>query len=479
MLFKEKELKSNYDFGQVLEKDSDSDSLVKEIMNKTSMLYSMWKENKIVNLHHKDNNDKKIVVDLNLVSDSTWNRSFNEIKEILVRKELNGQDQEQFSICKALKKFNVYMPSQINEDITYLQILYFFYMMNYFIFPNVNIFKKFSKENINYLNAYDEGTSNGIYCHFIISNILDNEIVFRWFYEYCFMTSYFQDRYCIAVKELFENCKDNDELYHHLYTKIENLQLNESNYNQKVYSIFECADYMHGYTMLAYCLDVLNNLDEAYFYFDELELPPFENWKNRYIDVEKIDDFLEENQLYWFCKQKIEKIESRDRIKFLNSKAIQFLKDFIEYDMQPTDYYSDYRKGSFIEIKDGVAQIYALRIAIIIKTYNDLTNLLKVKIKSGKKQELHPLKTSLSIKSTKGVFFPTLVIRLFMLACHSQYLNATCNHEIYFERFKKEFLYPERIFLETMCKVYEFPNHLQWDDAIVDCIMEIVICNEL
>ena len=58
--------------------------------------------------------------------------------------------------------------------------------------------------------------------------------------------------------------------------------------------------------MRSYCVDLYKNLsdDPNLFKFDSLTIQPSSFWKQRYIPIEKLDDFLVEDELYRFCCQK-------------------------------------------------------------------------------------------------------------------------------------------------------------------------------
>lgn len=467
MLFENSVLKSKYDFGNELpDKLSNLTSLAKEIYKQTDLIYSLYEEGEIIYFHHTDNNGNNIIVDFNQVSEKTWSRDVAEIKEILYRLESSeGKDQPQFSISKSLKKMNVYEPEDFNDYKNYLQVLYFFYMMNYFAFPNVNIFKKLSDHNMNYNSSYDEGTTGGIYLSFIAANIFDNQETLNEFITETNSLNEIQECLAECLKYVYTEYNISNEIVY----KFNDFKSKPSSENSVIKSFIY---FIYSYAMKSYCYDLLNNLNEEdnIFYFDELDIPPFDDWKTRYIDVENINEFLNENQVYWFCKQVISKIESRDKHKFLESNAVKFLKEFIKYDQQWTDIFNA-NEGIFIEIREGKQMIYALRIACIIKTYNDLINKQKIRIISGIKNKQQPLRTILS--NNVDIYPATLAIRYFILACHSQYLNAIMNHEEYKRRYLKEFIHPEKVFLEIVHKAYLFHSFEECYDYLYQCVIEL------
>lgn len=443
MLFELEQLKSKYDFERNIE-EADLYHLSNEIYRITNILSQLKYENQKVCLHHNDNNNNIIYIDFNNVSEATWNRSLNEISQILYRApDKNGKYQKQTTIDKNLKELNIHGSI---DDPLYLQLLYFFYMLNYFIYPNINIFKMFSNNHISYLYSFDEGCNKGDCLHFITSNILDNENIMYEYFNYANVLSKKLDEVSLLIKYL---CRFIE------YDALSNLFKNNVLSNNKPQNpLISALFWSHSFTMRSYSYDILNNLSniEELLKFDPLDIPPFECWKNKYIYLNEIDDFLHQNQLYWFCKQNIGKIESRDRNKFLNSNAIKFLYQIIEYDKKWIELFEEKEEGLFIEIDANGMKLYALSIAIIIKTYNDLVNKAQIKIESKTKQ--FPLRRALTIPYDNETILPsTMPIRFFHLACRAQYINITNEnngHSIFIE----DSLYPELLTNEVAYIAY-------------------------
>ena len=135
MLFNNKELQSNFDIGKDLpDEQANFNFLAEEIIRITEKIYNI--EGKIV-CRHRDQNNREVFVDRVCIDEATWDRGKEEIKQILVR-----NDKSRFALNNRLEVFGVYEPSESLEYKKYLQVLYFFYIMNYFIFPKENIFKR-------------------------------------------------------------------------------------------------------------------------------------------------------------------------------------------------------------------------------------------------------------------------------------------------------------------------------------------------
>ena len=446
MLFNNKELQSNFDIGKDLpDEQANFNCLAEEIIRITEKIYNI--EGKIV-CRHKDQNNRKVFVDRVSIDEATWDRGKEEIKQILVR-----NDKSRFALNNRLEYFGVYEPNAPLEYKKYLQVLYFFYMMNYFIFPIENIFKSLSLENVDYKKSYEEGALKGNHLSFIVLNLFDDD---EAFYYFCNTNNKFNN-ISYQIEKLIENMvykkfdlASNNKLENIIYEN--QIEVKEYNVNPIIQLVEHCNQYNH----LVYCVDLLSNLndDNLYnlFYTEDFEILPPDIWKNMYISLEDLDEFLMRDDLFYFCKQTIGKIESKQRHNFLNSNAVKFLRNAIEYDKQWIDTF-DENEGLYIEKIDDKYTIYPLKIAIFLRTYDELTNKRKVKILSGnKKSQL--LKTLLT--TNNDPFPQSLPMHLFNLVCHFQYDNIT--KEIPFGFYNYTTLLSERLFCTMIIKVYETYN---------------------
>lgn len=446
MLFNNKELQSNFDIGKDLpDEQANFNCLAEEIIRITEKIYNI--EGKIV-CRHKDQNNREVFVDRVSIDEATWDRGKEEIKQILVR-----NDKSRFALNNRLEYFGVYEPNAPLEYKKYLQVLYFFYMMNYFIFPKENIFKSLSLENVDYKKSYEEGALKGNHLSFIVLNLFDDD---EAFYYFCNTNNKFNN-ISYQIEKLIENMvykkfdlASNNKLENIIYEN--QIEVKEYNVNPIIQLVEHCNQYNH----LVYCIDLLSNLndDNLYnlFYTEDFEILPPDIWKNMHISLEDLDEFLMRDDLFYFCKQTIGKIESKQRHNFLNSNAVKFLRNAIEYDKQWIDTF-DENEGLYIEKIDDKYTIYPLKIAIFLRTYDELTNKRKVKILSGnKKSQL--LKTLLT--TNNDPFPQSLPMHLFNLVCHFQYDNIT--KEIPFGFYNYTTLLSERLFCTMIIKVYETYN---------------------
>ncbi|WP_195946885.1 hypothetical protein [Faecalibacillus intestinalis] len=468
MLFNNKELQSNFDIGKDLSNEqANINYLAEEIIRITEKIYNI--EGKIV-CRHRDQNNREVFVDRVSIDEATWDRGKEEIKQILVR-----NDKSRFALNNRLKVFGVYEPSESLEYKKYLQVLYFFYIMNYFIFPKENIFKSLSLENVDYKKSYEEGALKGNHLSFIVLNLFDDE---EAFYYFCNTNNEFNN-ISYQIEKLIENMAykrfdlaSNDKLESIIENIIYENQIEVKGYN--VNPIIQLVEHCNQYNRLVYSVDLLNNLDNNFqelFYTEEFEILPPDIWKNMHISLEDLNEFLMSDDLFYFCKQTIGKIESKQRHNFLNSNAVKFLRNAIEYDKQWIDTF-DENEGLYIEKIDDKYTIYPLKVAIFIRTYDELTNKRKVKILSGnKKSQL--LKSLLT--NNNDPFPQSLPMQIFSLVCHFQYDNIT--KEIPFGFYNYTTLLSERLFCTIMIKTtetYNFDMNIKYLNTLYDDLCDLV-----
>ena len=460
MLFDDFELRSKFELEYKLsDEDASLYALSKEISRMTMLLYDRYLAKEHVRFHCKGNNDSTVYVDFKNIGEQTWFRSIPEIKEILYRSKINGKFQKQFSLNKALGNFNINEPTDAENYKRYLQLLYIFYMINYFAFPSKNIFKILKKEQMSYLTTYDEGTEQGIYLSFILSNLLSGDALYAFIIKMDELSNMMN---AVSIRFLDADFNETgqtllektDKTIQKVYEQIRD----KETMHETDDVIQRAVDYFHSYSMYAYSVDMLFNLtaDKELFQFGQLLVKPFEIWKHSYIFLEDLDDFLLSNEVFLFCKQLNKKVEVRDKIKFQNSNAVKFVKKLLEYDKEWIQTFQEPQEGLLIEFIHGEMAVYALKIAVVIKTYDDLVNKMKIRITSGRNKHMRSLRSVLSVNwNSDHIFPPTLGIRFFMLAAHIQYIYATKQHTEDREFFY-QYLLPEILNMKVFCKAYSF-----------------------
>ena len=441
MLFENKAFASKFDIERkVSDEDTSISALANEIYRITMKLYDH--EHTVVSFHHCALQSTPVFVDYANISEHTWYRTPAEIKEILYR----PLHQKQFSINKALTQLHIHEPGDTEAYKRYLQLLYVVYMINYFAFPKVNMFLLL-KQQMDYTASYD-GTQRGIYLSFLMANLLEGDELYTFIYKQQEISVLLEQ---VSHKLAAEIPPDLDDII----AQYRYIQVPPSNN-----PIQDAIDVFQNIAMLVYTTDLSHNLTTEHFTFDPLVVPPFSYWKRRYIPLDALDTFLYEDDCYQFCKQTKKKVEVRDKIKFNQSNAIIFLKKLIDYDIEWMNDHEE-EEGLLIEIHEGKPMIYALRIAVIIKTYDDLINKMQVRITSKNTKFITPLRTLLSAKwSIHDVFPPTLAIRYFLLAAHAQFLHAIDrpDHDTYF---KQQYLDREIANMKVFQAAYQLPTYEQ------------------
>jgi hypothetical protein len=328
---------------------------------------------------------------------------------------------------------------------------------------------------MDFKKSYEEGAIEGNYLSFVISNLLDDEEVF-YYYIY---TNHEIEKVSYQINKLIESLtikRFDLAISHELENIIEDIvyknQIEVREYNNN--PINQLVEHCNQYNRLVYSVDLLNNLDNNFqelFYTEEFEILPPDIWKNMHISLEDLNEFLMSDDLFYFCKQTIGKIESKQRHNFLNSNAVKFLRNAIEYDKQWIDTF-DENEGLYIEKIDDKYTIYPLKVAIFLRTYDELTNKRKVKILSGnKKSQL--LKSLLT--NNNDPFPQSLPMQIFSLVCHFQYDNIT--KEIPFGFYNYTTLLSERLFCTIMIKTtetYNFDMNIKYLNTLYDNLCDLV-----
>ena len=437
MLFEDQVFQSKFDFDQkVRDEDANLNALVQEIERIQEMLYAAYVAKKTIYFQILEPYNHTYVLPFADVKESTWTRSQAEIKEILYR----NQDVAHSSINKALASLSIEEPDDFDDYKGYLQLLYFCYMMNYFAFPKVNVLKRLKLENSNYHFSFDDGSDEGIYVTMILSNLVSNEDVLYHMIEkntqMALLMNHISNQ--ISYFNKMTSLKERDTW---LASTLEKCHKHVEKAPEEPV-LFAFYDYIHQYSMVAYCNDLLETLqqDDDWYDFDEIEYDPPISWMKLYVPLTKVDSFLESEECYQFCKQTRKKMEVRDRIKFMQSNAVLFLKLLLTYDRQ---WMEDEKKdeGIIITKHDGQDCVYALKLATMIQTYQEVVVKKKIGLFTGQKKQ--SLGSVLMYHKNEPQYAPlTLSVRFIMLAAHAQYLNITRDH-YYTEFFKQHYVVEE------------------------------------
>ncbi|MDO4500697.1 MAG: hypothetical protein Q4B60_05410 [Erysipelotrichaceae bacterium] len=128
-------------------------------------------------------------VELSQVKESVTHRTADEIKNIIFYKPEFKTKIGLLGVEEPLDKEDSY------NYACYLQLCYFFYLMDNFIFPDVHFFDLFKEKKWSAENVSDAGTGNEIYQNFIMSSIFNDDYYRRIDAEYEESFDKFQDAF--------------------------------------------------------------------------------------------------------------------------------------------------------------------------------------------------------------------------------------------------------------------------------------------
>lgn len=458
MLFASEWLHSKYDFGNKVDDASVSiSSLSKEIAKVSSRIFDMIDEGKRVAFYHHDLQDHEIFVQTS-VDDSLKERDYVAIQNILYRNPQSGD--RHTAISTHLSELGISDPTGNLEDKKkYLQLLYFFYMLRYFAFPDFNVFHLFQeKRRSTYFSP--NSAAGGEYLHFIMSNLFDEKPVaveyLRRDKQIAIALNCIADDLERAISEKYDMA-DNEARAREIRRVINYICNTTPEYRTTGNPIDRMLDIVYQYQMLAYSGDMLKNLEETAnpYYFKELEYDIDRNWKNRLLKTSEVDAFLQEPDTLEFCRQEI--ITDERPEKKARGNPFEFVHTVIAYDQFVAD---NGHKRLFTKEVDGQLVIPADIAAIIVRTYFDCNSDLLMVFRSNRNwKEKQKLRRALSINIES---VEDLAMRQFVVAFHSEYLNTYAGHGYYYALFKPIYLQRYKLLQEMVYSVYSEPSRESW-----------------
>ena len=132
--------------------------------------------------------DKEYKISSSGIGESVLYRTAADINNILFYKK---------DFQEKLKLLGIVMPNENDKYkyAEYLQLCYFFYIMSYFVFPDVRFFDLFKEKNWSADNISDAGTGNETYQKFIISSLFNDEYHINIVDRYNKVSASFQDEH--------------------------------------------------------------------------------------------------------------------------------------------------------------------------------------------------------------------------------------------------------------------------------------------
>lgn len=472
MLFEDDRLVSIYDFDRDFEKGMDIHNLCIEIKSKSQKIIKILEKGEDIKLYHTDNNGSAAVIsheNFEKLFDASQ-RTISEIKDMLERPG-DKDDSMHSTIAKRLYKIGITKPEQDGyEQAGYFKLLYFFYMLDNFIYPDLNVLLLIGKEKDFSSDLIPVRRSgNGDVLFFIRENLFDDSLARRLFCMYYDQITEYLKNIDITLRETLseDTIFENEQTVKKILEGIEELNLSAGNKEKEIcFPVYDMLDYIYRYEKIAYTNEMLKTMTDKKsstpFLFDMPDIDLFGTWTNRYVYVDEIDDFLEEDLLLAYCKQKTPPFSKNEKRNFKNSKAVRFIKEWISYDKEQMEDYQTV-SGYFIELEDNREKIAARKIAVAIKAYNELGETLFTKRYDRtyhRWQKTIKMRSALS-KNDRGEKPIMVAMDLFNLACLSQYVCSV--YPGGYKYFFKDMIFSEWLILyKTMNGAFR----LTYDDRI-------------
>lgn len=498
MLFYNTKFSSIYDFGETIPESISLDSLALDIEKVTKALtdYAVGKISpngtptyNDIQLNHQDVRGNVITIDgkhLIECQDHLVTRTKDSIKQLLYRPRSNDNTAAPAAISRSLDKWGLHAPAGFHakrnleatqENYSYLQILYFFYMMKYFVYYESNFFLQIRFDQISSVFSPFPSSSHGEYWGFIIINALDDPIAAERYYLRDMSYSARIQIITELIDQLIGIDKSPDQNVR-AFSDIKTItaeicSTEKASLPPNEGSIDRLLILSYKYQMLAYAMDFSSNLNtpDSLFNFPELTIEINQGWKERFLTVEEVWSFLKDKETVSFCKQQdINSIERAD--KEIRDAALVFLEDVINYDKS---LYIQSGRGLFLEAISDKVLLRADIVALIIKTFYDIGDqyeTLRMSYRSGgKKRKNQKLKSALTASGKKATgLIADLAMRLFIVAFRSEYLNAYAGHSYYWPLFKNIDLARFLLIQEIVKAVFSASNPLEWSRRLKDII---------
>lgn len=470
MLFKNEELNSKkYDFEHTPNVDVDEYSyrnVCNELNTFTQNVFDLLSNNQAIYTTIKRKKDGKFyqINEKSVLADSSFvfNRTADDIYRIIVSKK---------DFKRNLEKVGFIEPDDSNttEFAIYLQAVYLFYIMIYFIFPKIKFYDLYDEDKLSSENTLESNTGNEIYEQFIKDAIYQNdEIKKRQVkrekayndaiddYNYAYFGLFEMEYYRFinmpeeGSKEVFENSlnkKTIDSYISHfdeLYRKKVWIEPKERQNNNVIDAYI---DYINSIQTKAVVSDFMNSIEATEPYFNKLVL------KKK--DVKIPSEFKEikvyEDDIY----------DALDDEKFIevvmNSKATNTIKDkYYGYDfVDAIDGIWSFERGQ-IENYDGSSFLFLKKdsdyymnkfdLAVICFTLKNMdlnVNYISKRTylnnrSDAQKKDKHSIKRSYKLDDTNDFDASVSSLRdgIFRIICRMiqmKFANGTYDEFVFFE----------------------------------------------
>lgn len=263
-----------------------------------------------------------------------------------------------------LNKLKVLNIERVYEDNKYypefLKLCYFFYIMDYFIFPDRKLFDLFKELKWSAENTIEAQTGNDIYEQFIMDNVFNDgyyhdlnneyELLHDSFFEKYF--DYYQNRYDNYDGSDFADYinKCNKELIDRCNSKVLKVNVEDSPYRRLL-------SFLKRYEALSTIEDMLRNTDEDIFndaleILNKIDRETIEKYSDEDVDANDWD-YVFDNEMFLCSILKKDRLNFTDRIRLEEAKIDITVERIIAFEYFQYDLHN-VKEGTFTFVKkDG------------------------------------------------------------------------------------------------------------------------------
>lgn len=462
MLFKNQNLRSPFDFDQILPDDeSNINALSKHIQKQIDTIGDMLDDGERVELFHTDNNYEPIFIDR--IKGDVAERTREQIEQLLYR-----PTGSKTTMAKYLSEWGVKEPEEGSSGYKeYIKLLYFFYMVQYVIFDEENIFNLLKWTNLSTDISPLQNASKGKYFCFILSNFLDDLKACEYLANEDFYVSLHINNITKVINHLVTYRNPETTRYIDIIESFIG-RIKKENYNDADIAarvMDQAVDYIYRYQNVAYAEEMICTLQDSNcpFQFGELdpEIDPY--WQTLFIpaDVKDCMKLLAVKEAKAFYMQ-----SHTNYPKYME----EFVENILEYDKE---IFSTYGQGFLIEADENDDYIIsAHRLLVAAKTFLDLsTSKYKLKVKVSMKKWEH----TQSFRKTLTGSPADIAMRYFFIAFESELMNSVLGHGYYPVVYKPIYIRRYQVIQEIMKEAFSIRNPEVRDEYMLRILNEITI----
>ena len=332
-----------------------------------------------------------------------------------------------------LNKLNILNVDRVFEDNRYypelLQLCYFFYIMNYFIFPQRKFFDLFKETKWSAENTVEASTSYEIFERFMMNGIFGSAYYYDLNREYELLHDRFSELYFACYQDYYDSYSGDDfgkyiaemnkELIYKCNNKASEIKIDE-NPKRRLLS------FLKRYEALCAIDDMLRNTDDEIFrdaaaILDKIDIETIEKYADT--DVNANDwNLVFVNEMFLCSILGKDRLNFTDRIRLKEARIENAVDRIIAFEYAQYDLHN-VKDGTFTFVKkDGddfyinMADLYIIAAARFylpqdIKYYSKRTSL---KNKSDAyKSDSHSIRRALKSEDEKSA----LLINVFRILC--------------------------------------------------------------